>query len=300
MTVRLMKRASSSPYDYTENTGYAFDGSYISTSLYGGFLYQLTMLFDESDNIDEVTQSYNDGTVAGYYTTGGNWITLSNTGTWKISDLNNFDYSQGLCFGTAVRITYTTSQPTSTPTPKIGSSDISKIYLGTQEVQKIYLGSELVYEAEITPPAPTVVFDLDSRMPSGYDADDVETFLSGQTTSLPLSLYSTSHGGSIGLTCSDWTKVREIRIDAPGTNWGATGFLGTYEDGFLQKDGTWNGNGLSKSYTDSTAGIAFAEIKDTVDRSTIDSLWITCNRSSATLTKFTVYDDDGNIIIPAS
>lgn len=90
------------------------------------------------------------------------------------------------------------------PIPKIGSNDISKIYLGSEEISKIYLGSEVVYEAEVTPPTPAgPVFELDSRMPSGYDTDDVADFLSGQTTSLPLSLYSTSHGGSIGLTCSD-------------------------------------------------------------------------------------------------
>lgn len=34
---------------------------------------------------------------------------------------------------------------------KIGSDDISKIYLGSEEISKIYLGSELVYEASSTP-----------------------------------------------------------------------------------------------------------------------------------------------------
>lgn len=33
------------------------------------------------------------------------------------------------------------------PIPKIGSNDISKIYLGSEEIGKIYLGSEIVYEA---------------------------------------------------------------------------------------------------------------------------------------------------------
>lgn len=96
------------------------------------------------------------------------------------------------------------------------------------------------------------------------------------------------------------TRVRIIQINAPGTDWHASGYLGAYEDGFWKKDGTWNGSGLSKSYTDFTAGIVIMTIKDTVDRSTIGSLWITCNRRSATLTNFTVYDDNNNIIIPAS
>lgn len=38
---------------------------------------------------------------------------------------------------------------------KIGSEDISKLYIGSSEVTKVYLGSTLVYSGGTTPPTPT-------------------------------------------------------------------------------------------------------------------------------------------------
>ena len=42
------------------------------------------------------------------------------------------------------------SQPTPAPIPKVGSNDISKVYLGSEEISKIYLGTSTIYEKQVT------------------------------------------------------------------------------------------------------------------------------------------------------
>lgn len=150
MTVRLMKRDRNNPTDYSIDTEYPFDGSIYSASI-GSYSYQLKMLFDQSDNVKSITYTTTftaNETYPGYYDNNGSWHQLSsNSGTILISGLSDYDYSRGILFGVTFSGSYTTSVPAVTPIPKIGSNDISKIYLGSEEISKIYLGSEVIYNA---------------------------------------------------------------------------------------------------------------------------------------------------------
>ena len=176
----------------------------------------------------------------------------------------------------------------SVPIPKIGSSDISKIYLGTEEISKIYLGSELVYEASGGGVVP--VFDL---VTGAYDTSqgnwsDKDAFLRGENVSLTLYRQSSGNYAGIYLSCSDWTNVAEIRITGNGY-W--------YDDSIYWYDADNQSHTISGTQSGYTITIPISSDI----RNSITKLWAMIARTgNGTFSDFTVYDDNDNVIIPAS
>lgn len=92
---------------------------------------------------------------------------------------------------------YTESSTPSTPIPKIGSDDVSKIYLGSEEISKIYLGNEVVYEAQ-TPPANAISI-VDNKLyysPIGHTGSS-DIFLPVSTGTRNLYIPTTVEGNQI-------------------------------------------------------------------------------------------------------
>lgn len=183
----------------------------------------------------------------------------------------------------------------SVPIPKIGSNDISKIYLGSEEISKIYLGSEVVYEAEVTPPAPTgPVFDLDASIynTSSGNWSDKDAFLRGENVDLTLT--TATDYAMLMVTCNDWSNVGKLRASA---NYKFA--TSTTSAGYYDTNNVWHS--LHLSYTGNEKTI-FVTIPSNIDKSTISKVRMSyiSGAYTATFSDFKVYDDNGNIIIPAS
>lgn len=158
------------------------------------------------------------------------------------------------------------------------------------KVPKINNVYKVVYEAEVTPPTPTgPVFDL---YPNDYDTSlgnwsDKDAFLRGENVSLML--YPRS-GYSVGvnLICDDWTDVAKIKISS-------TSSWNTSNIGYYDKLYQWQT--ISATVSNNIITIPLTSYI----RGRITRLWAGSTAvDSGTFSNFTVYDDNNNIIIPAS
>lgn len=127
----------------------------------------LGIINDDWNNIESITvtssTAFSSDNPGGYYDKNDTWHTYQNftktlsndnkTIAVEIpaeirSDMKTLGFSCTTAnYARFSDFSYTESSTPSAPIPKIGSNDISKIYLGSEEISKIYLGSEVIYNA---------------------------------------------------------------------------------------------------------------------------------------------------------